>query len=87
MTTFNTDFIFNKHQRCGHSHHTFDFIFDVRKRKSQSYQHIIIIIIMIIIIIIIIIMVIIIPLVQTLTTRDCKGPQTKMPKNVEPIKT
>ena len=84
MTTFNTDFIFNKHQRCGHSHHTFDFIFDVRKRKSQSYQHIIIIIIMIIIIII---MVIIIPLVQTLTTRDCKGPQTKMPKNVEPIKT
>ena len=86
MTTFNTDFIFNKHQRCGHSHHTFDFIFDVRKRKSQSYQHIIIIIIMIIIIIIII-MVIIIPLVQTLTTRDCKGPQTKMPKNVEPIKT
>ena len=81
MTTFNTDFIFNKHQRCGHSHHTFDFIFDVRKRKSQSYQHIIIIIIIIIIVIIII------PLVQTLTTRDCKGPQTKMPKNVEPIKT
>ena len=82
MTTFNTDFIFNKHQRYGHNHHTFDFIFDVRKRKSQSYQHLIIIIIIIIIIVIIII-----PLVQTLTTGDCKGPQTKMPKNVEPIKT
>ena len=26
-------------------------------------------------------------LLQTLTTRDCKGPQTNMPKNVGSIKT
>ena len=25
--------------------------------------------------------------VQTLTTRDCKGPQTNMPKNVGSVKT
>ena len=25
--------------------------------------------------------------VQTLTTRDCKGPQTNMPKNIGSIKT
>ena len=32
------DFIFDKRQKDGHSHHTFGFIFDVRQRWSQSYQ-------------------------------------------------
>ena len=26
------DFVFDEHQKCGHSHQTFDFIFDVRQR-------------------------------------------------------
>ena len=34
------EFIFDEHQKCSDSHHTFDFIFDVGQRRSQSYQHV-----------------------------------------------